>query len=125
MASTCHQVFLTPGMFGFGRLASYDYFVHVDKALARRLADAGVEATIYVAEVPPTASVRRRTVQLTEFVARMDRGGPVHLLGHSTGGLDVRLAASPSATLTVAAEAIAWLPRLRTVTMMNTPHFGT
>src|SRR5881394_3437136 len=99
--SATHQVFLTPGMFGFGRLASYDYFVHLDKALARRFADAGVPARIHVAEVPPTASVRRRTVKLTEFVARMDEGGPIHLLGHSTGGLDARLAASPSVTLTV------------------------
>jgi hypothetical protein len=120
-----HQVFLTPGMFGFGRLASYDYFVHLDKALARRFADAGVPARIHVAEVPPTASVRRRTVKLTEFVARMDQGGPIHLLGHSTGGLDARLAASPSVTLTVSPDVLKWLPRLRSVTTMNTPHFGT
>jgi triacylglycerol lipase len=120
-----HQVFLTPGMFGFGRLASYDYFVHLDKALARRFADAGVAAKIHVAEVPPTASVRRRTVKLTEFVARVDEGGPIHLLGHSTGGLDARLAASPSVTLTVSPDVLTWLPRLRTVTTMNTPHFGT
>ena len=123
--STLHHLILTPGMFGFGRLASYDYFVHVDKALARRLADAGVQAKIHVADVPPTASVRRRTVKLTRFVAEIDEGGPIHLLGHSTGGLDARLAASPSVTLTVAPELLTWLPRLRSVTTMNTPHFGT
>ncbi len=112
-------------MFGFGRLAAYDYFVHVDAALARRFADAGVQVKIHVADVPPTASVRRRTVKLTEFVAGIDVGGPIHLLGHSTGGLDARLAASPSVTLTVAPEVLTWLPRLRSVTTMNTPHFGT
>ncbi len=112
-------------MFGFGRLASYDYFVHVEKALTRRFAAAGVAVKIHVVDVPPTASVRRRTVKLTEFVAKTEEGGPIHLLGHSTGGLDARLAASPSVTLTVAPELLTWLPRLRTVTTMNTPHFGT
>jgi triacylglycerol lipase len=120
-----HHVFLTPGMFGFGRLASYDYFAHVDQALARRFDDAGVPAKIHVVDVPPTASVRRRTVKLTEFVASTESGGPIHLLGHSTGGLDARLAASPSITLTVSPQALTWLPRLRSVTTMNTPHFGT
>jgi triacylglycerol lipase len=120
-----HQLFLTPGMFGFGRLASYDYFAHVEAALARRFGDAGVKVDIHVADVPPTASVRRRTVKLTELVSSIDAGGPIHLLGHSTGGLDVRLAASPSVTLTVGRESLAWTPRLRSVTTMNTPHFGT
>src|SRR4051812_1372040 len=124
MARTQHLI-LSSGMFGFGRLAAYDYFGHVDAALSRRFADAGVPMKVHVAEVPPTASVRRRTVKLTEFVAKIDEGGPIHLLGHSTGGLDARLVASPSVALTVAPELLGWLPRLRTVTMMNTPNFGT
>jgi triacylglycerol lipase len=33
--------------------------------------------------------------------------------------------ASPSVSLTVAREKLAWLERVRTVTTMNTPHFGT
>src|SRR5437773_11877643 len=124
MARTQHLI-LSPGMFGFGRLAAYDYFVHVNAALQRRFADAGVPVKLHVADVPPTASVRRRTVKLTEFVASIDEGGPIHLLGHSTGGLDARLAASPSVVLTVEPRLLGWLPRLRSVTMMNTPHFGT
>ncbi|HEY2516874.1 MAG TPA: hypothetical protein VGI39_38650, partial [Polyangiaceae bacterium] len=47
------------------------------------------------------------------------------LVGHSTGGLDARLVASPGAALGTTPEALAWLPRLRSVTMINTPHYGT
>jgi hypothetical protein len=122
-----HRVYLAPGMFGFGRLASYDYFAHVERALGERLAVAGASAEFHVLEVPPTASVRRRAARLAELVSRTSRAGdgPIHLLGHSTGGLDARLVASPSAHLPVAPETMAWLPRLRTVTTMNTPHYGT
>jgi len=51
---------------------------------------------------------------------------PIHILGHSTGGLDARLVASPTARLPgVCANELAWLPRLASVTTMNTPHYGT
>jgi len=49
---------------------------------------------------------------------------PIHLLGHSTGGLDARLVASPS-TRSISSDKLRWLPRLRTVTTMNTPHLGS
>jgi hypothetical protein len=125
-----HRLYLTPGMFGFGRLASYDYFTHVTRALRQRFADAGVDLETHVADVAPTASIRRRATALAELVASTARGadpshGPIHLLGHSTGGLDTRLVASPSATLPIAPERMSWLPRLRSVTTMNTPHYGT
>ncbi len=117
-------------MFGFGRLAAYDYFTHVERALSERLRAAGDEVQIHVVHVSPTASIRRRAAKLVEKVASTcdlptrDRG-PIHLIGHSTGGLDARLAASPSVSLSVAAEALAWRSRLASVTMMNTPHYGT
>jgi len=47
------------------------------------------------------------------------------LLGHSTGGLDARLVASPSSRIPVDPDAMRWLARLRSVTTMNTPHYGT
>lgn len=123
-------------MFGFGRLGAYDYFAHVEKALGRRLRDAGHEVATFVLDVPPTASVRRRAARLAELVAKTARDadeaargagddGPIHLVGHSTGGLDARLVASPSAVLPVDPGVMGWLPRLATVTTMNTPHFGT
>ena len=98
-ASVSHHVYLAPGMFGFGRLASYDYFAHVERALDARFRDAGETLETHVVDVLPTASVRRRAAKLAELIAarRPAATGPIHLLGHSTGGLDVRLVASPGA----------------------------
>lgn len=119
------RVYFSPGMFGFGRLGSYNYFAHVERELGVRFAAAGHELVPHVIEDLPTASVRRRATRLAELVAQTATDdAPIHLLGHSTGGLDARLVASPASTLATAAT-LAWLPRLRTVTTMNTPHFGT
>jgi triacylglycerol lipase len=125
-----HHVYLSPGMFGFGRLASYDYFTHVERALKARIEARGEQIVIHVAHVAPTASIRRRALKLTELVASTcdagnPDGGPIHLIGHSTGGLDARLVASPSAALAGPAGALAWRQRLVTVTTINTPHYGT
>jgi hypothetical protein len=125
-----HHVYLSPGMFGFGRLASYDYFTHVERALAARIRARGEEIATHVAHVSPTASIRRRALALTELVASTSDptnpdAGPIHLVGHSTGGLDARLVASPSASLAVPPEALAWRSRLASVTTINTPHYGT
>ncbi|HSO33561.1 MAG TPA: hypothetical protein VLT33_13605, partial [Labilithrix sp.] len=122
-----NRLYLSPGMFGFGRLATYDYFAHVERALTRRFADAGKPLESHVVDVSPTASIRRRAVRLAELVAKTseDGKGTIHLLGHSTGGLDARLVASPSARLPTARENLAWVSRLRSVTTMSTPHYGT
>ena len=123
-----HRIYLSPGMFGFGNLASYNYFAHVKRALEERLGTDGDTAQVYVVDVPPTASVRRRAAMMAVRVARTcgdGDGGPIHLLGHSTGGLDARLVASPSVQLPVEARDLVWLPRLASVTTMNTPHYGT
>lgn len=122
-----HRLYLSPGMFGFGKLATYDYFAHVERALKQRFAERGETLESFVVDVAPTASIRRRAVRLAELVAATcgDDRGPVHLIGHSTGGLDARLVASPSARLPTTAEKLAWLPRLASVTTMSTPHYGT
>jgi hypothetical protein len=125
-----HRIYFSPGMFGFGRLASYDYFVHLERALATRLRSFGVEAEMHVVQVAPTASIRRRALKLTEEVASTcgdgaEEAGPIHLIGHSTGGLDARLVASPSVSLAVPAAKLAWRARLASVTTLNTPHYGT
>lgn len=111
-------------MFGFGRLGSYNYFAHVERELIARFATAGHELVAHVIEDLPTASIRRRANRLAEIVARTSSSDPIHLLGHSTGGLDARLVASP-ATHSIDPNMLAWLPRLRSVTTMNTPHHGT
>lgn len=121
-----HRLYLSPGMFGFGKLAAYDYFAHVERALSARFASRGEELHTHVVDVAPTASIRRRAVRLAELVAATaGDAGPIHLLGHSTGGLDARLVSSPSARLPTTREKLAWLPRLSSVTTMSTPHYGT
>lgn len=121
-----HRVFLIPGMFGFARLASFDYFVHVRHGLERRFGDAGQGLEVHVVDVAPTASICRRAARLAEVVDHTaGDDGPIHLLGHSTGGLDARLVASPGVRLANARMPPRWLARLRSVTMMNTPHYGT
>src|SRR5580658_8775783 len=124
-----HRLYFSPGMFGFGRLASYDYFAHIERSLSERLRAAGDEVETHVAQVSPTASIRRRAEKLAELVASTcdvhTDGGPIHLIGHSTGGLDARLVASPSVRLSVPPEKLAWRTRLASVTTINAPHYGT
>jgi hypothetical protein len=50
-----------------------------------------------------------------------DDVGAIHLVGHSTGGLDIRLLASPSGWPVLPD----WFDRVRTVTSLATPHYGT
>jgi triacylglycerol lipase len=122
------RVYLAPGMFGFARLAAYDYFGHFEEALARRFRARGRRAEIRVVEVHPTASIRRRAAKLAQMLSHTasDDGGPIHIIGHSTGGLDARLVASPTVHLDVQTDQqLGWVPRLRSVTTVNTPHFGT
>ena len=107
-----HHVYLTPGMFGFARLASFDYFAHVAHGLERRFKAAGHQVNLQVVDVSPTASIRRRAAKLAEVVGKTaGTEGPIHLLGHSTGGLDARFVASPGSQFANAGQAVRWFPR--------------
>jgi len=127
--SVLHRLYFSPGMFGFGRLASYDYFVHLERALVQQLRAEGDEAETHVVDVAPTASIRRRALKLADVVASTcggpAEGGPIHLIGHSTGGLDARLVASPSAALALRRDKLTWQARIASVTTINAPHYGT
>lgn len=115
-------------MFGFARLASFEYFEHLVGALEERFRSRGRSAKVHICDVHPTASVCRRSAKLARMIATTAGDGktPIHIVGHSTGGLDARLVASPTARLPgVSASELAWLPRLASITTMNTPHYGT
>src|SRR3954462_6641868 len=115
-------------MFGFGNLAGYDYFKHVRAGLERRFASAGVEAVFEDVPAPPTSSLRYRSRILAATVAKSagaNGSGPIHLIGHSTGGLDVRLVLSPTVNLGVTREHLAWRERVVSAVTINTPHYGT
>jgi triacylglycerol lipase len=121
------RVYLIPGMFGFGRLAGYDYFHHLREALARRYAAAGVVCLTEVVDAPPTSSLRHRARILSKTIERhgAEDDTPIHLVGHSTGGLDARLVLSPSSNLDINKDRLGWTRRVVTAVTLNTPHFGT
>jgi len=122
-----HRVYFVPGMFGFGKLGSFDYFTHLRVGLEERFRRAGVEVQFEDVPAPPTSSLRHRTRILATTIARTAAGerGPIHLVGHSTGGLDVRLLLSPSAHIGLAPELMSFRGRVRTAITINTPHYGT
>lgn len=125
-AST-HHVYLIPGLFGFGKLAGYDYFEHLERALGTRFEAAGAKLSCTVVSAPPTASIPYRASMLAQEVHRSQpaRGAPIHLIGHSTGGLDARILLAPSVRLPIEPEALAWTRQVQSVVSINTPHFGT
>jgi len=128
VAGPTHRIYLIPGMFGFAKLAGYDYFEHVERALAKRFRASDLRWLMEIVPTPPTASIRRRARVVAEKVyetAGEDDGSVIHLIGHSTGGLDARLLASPSVNLDMPPEKLAWTKRVESVVTINTPHYGT
>ncbi|HMJ51060.1 MAG TPA: hypothetical protein VK540_03270 [Polyangiaceae bacterium] len=119
------RIYLSPGLFGFNQIGAYAYFRHLERELARRFADAGRENRMHLVESAPTSSMRRRAGTLVADMLRTAQPGDrIHLLGHSTGGLDARLVASKTSTL--GDERLLRLrAQLCSVTTMNTPHYGT
>jgi triacylglycerol lipase len=120
------HVFLIPGLFGFGKLAGYDYFEHLERALAKHFAAAGVPLRMTTVSTPPTASIPLRATILARHLA--EHAAPdsdIHLIGHSTGGLDARLLVTPGVRLTLSDEQLALRKRVRSVVTINTPHHGT
>src|SRR6188768_1739885 len=113
-------------MFGFAQLAGYDYFNHLRRGIERRFSDAGLAVVCEDVPAPPTSSLRYRSRVLATTVARTAGDtDPIHLVGHSTGGLDVRLVVSPSATLGIDSPLRAWRGRVARAVTINPPHYGT
>jgi triacylglycerol lipase len=121
-----HHVLLVPGFFGFGSLGEIAYFAGIRPLLERCFERAGVKVQISEVATLPTASIRVRAARvrdaLAEIVARTD--GPIHIVGHSTGGLDARLAIAPTASLPALLEFTAY-DRVRTLVTVCCSHFGS
>jgi triacylglycerol lipase len=121
-----HRIYFVPGLFGFAKLAGYDYFNHLRRGIEQRYAAAGVPVVCEDVPAPPTSSLRYRSRVLAGTVARTAGDqGPIHLVGHSTGGLDSRLVLSPSANLGIEEPLFAWRTRVASAVSLNTPHYGT
>ncbi len=70
---------------------------------------------VLVPKVSPTAGISTRAAELKAFIRREVGRGPVHILGHSLGGLDARYMISK---LRMAGQVL-------TLTTVGTPHRGS
>lgn len=123
-----HRVYLLPGFFGFTHMGEKPaerivYFEHVRDLLVEGFQKRGHEVEVEAVTSHPTANLRVRARMilrvLQESASRDD--AVLHLVGHSTGGLDARGVVSTW----MPREAPELLRRVRTVVSVATPHHGT
>jgi len=121
-----HAIYLIPGFFGFANLGRLRYFVHVDGFLRERCAERGIDARVHVVHTHPTASLPARAALVLETLARtLGRNEVAHLIGHSTGGVDARLAIAPGVDLPTDVNVERFAGRVRNVVGVSSPHHGT
>jgi len=123
---TSHRIFLVPGFFGFVDLGDLAYWGPAHAALAADLGASLGQVALHVVPVPPTASLRARSRVLVDTIDQ--HAGPddhLHLIGHSSGGLDARLLVTPHVKLCEAERAESIAARVRTIVTVATPHRGT
>jgi triacylglycerol lipase len=120
-----HLILLVPGFFGFAKLGGIRYFRHVEKVLQLRFQDAGHELRIFPVSTLPTGSIRKRARLLADALmsAHPTRAERIHIIGHSTGGLDARLLATPGVSLGNRVDR--FRHRIESVVTLSTPHYGT
>ncbi|TVQ88394.1 MAG: triacylglycerol lipase [Deltaproteobacteria bacterium] len=121
-----NHIYLIPGFFGFVDLGDLAYWGPAHDMLKHYLRQAAWPVTLHVVPVPPTASLRvrsRAVVQKIRETAPVD--APLHLIGHSSGGLDARLLVTPGLNLVEPALTQSIAQRVQTVITVATPHRGT
>jgi triacylglycerol lipase len=107
-------IVLVHGLLGFDRLRVCGWtLAHYFPGIPEFLAGAGNR--VLLARLSPTGGVADRAAQLKGFLDREAPGEPVHVFGHSMGGLDARYMIS---RLGMAA-------RVLTLTTLGTPHRGS
>jgi triacylglycerol lipase len=124
-----HHVLLVPGFFGFATLGEFAYFVHVRDYLTEIGPEVGLRGQVEVVQTSPTASLRKRAAIVAETIARiLDASAgdaDVSVVGHSSGGLDARLAVSPDVSLPTSVDVERCASRVRAVVSVSAPHAGT
>jgi hypothetical protein len=87
----------------------------------------GIPGDVRVVQTFPTASLPRRASRVAEAVAELLEvdDGVVHLVGHSSGGLDVRLFTAPEVCLPTTLDVPRYSSRVRTVVTLSSPHRGS
>ncbi len=107
-------IVLVHGLFGFAqlRMGSWvlvDYFNGIPNALR------AAGNRVLVAHLSPTRSIADRAAQLKAFLDREVPDEPVHIIGHSMGGLDARYLISR----------LGMAHRVLSLTTLGTPHRGS
>ena len=100
MSGPCRRehIVLIPGFAGFDALGQLEYYAGVTPLLRQWQADhdATAPVVLHYFENLPTASVATRALRLRRYLAKrfargeLQPGDTVSLVGHSTGGLDIR-----------------------------------
>lgn len=121
-----HDILLVPGFFGFGSLGELAYFQGIRALLERSFERAALSVRVTEVSTLPTASIRVRAARVREALAEIAAhgDGPIHIVGHSTGGLDARLAIAPTASLPARVPFEAH-ERVRTLVTVCCSHFGS
>jgi pimeloyl-ACP methyl ester carboxylesterase len=122
------RIYLIPGFLGFHSFGSVIYFRRVPELLAQLLAERGItDAVIKECPTFPAGSLARRAERALACIADSSghKADSIHLVGHSTGGLDARLVAAPGVRLIAGAIEEEIGARIRSVITLSTPHFGT
>ncbi len=107
-------IVLVHGLCGYDRITAFgrtlrDYF----PGIREKLEAAGNR--VLVPRLSCTLGVAARANELKNFIAQRVPGGPVHVVGHSMGGLDARFMVSR----------LGMADRVRSLTTVGTPHRGT
>jgi hypothetical protein len=120
-------VLLIPGFFGFTSTGDFAYFRHALDVLAEVGPPAGMDGEVRIVRTDPTASLRKRAARVAEAIHDVldGPGTEVSLVGHSSGGLDARLAVSPGVSLPTEVEVERCARAVRAVVTVATPHYGT
>lgn len=120
-----HHIVLIPGFFAFAGLGDLRYFHGVAEALSAEFTRRGLDFDLLEIDTLPTASVRYRAAKVLEAIAMVGGrdDGPIHLIGHSTGGLDARVAVTPHASLATPVDFDA-SERVASLVTIATPHYG-
>jgi triacylglycerol lipase len=125
--ATRQHVLLIPGFFGFANLGDFAYFAHVRDYFATHMRRRGIEGDVRVVQTFPTASLHRRATRVLETMAEISDGSDdvVHLVGHSSGGLDARLVTAPEVQLPTTLDVDKYARKVRTVVTLSSPHRGS
>jgi len=119
-----HKVILVPGFLGFTHLGAVQYFHRVGEVLSECLSRRNGNSEVIYAETLPAGSIRRRSEALFRTIVRHGGGKAenISIIGHSTGGLDARMVATPSVHFQDTERDEEIVKRIRHVVTISTPH---